>query len=412
MGNFMVQENEEKKRILLCWGYNRASWIEHFEKIKNNFEFIYLFYYSASDEDDCYTDCKKYYFKQFSSAKEILQKLKPSKVIFMGLEGFHTIAVNMEAQRKGIPTYYMLHGSSTISLDDQKYQKRNISLLKKISAPKISNYLFLLKFICGALGLRNIFVLPKLLRLQYLKNKMAIQLALQKVQHKCRKPDFYIVYVEKDKLFLEEQDHARAEQFIVIGNPELEKYLNASVDKQEYQEKYLLYIETPISEISGHDFDIPLITREEHIELIYKINEFAKCNNWRLYIKLHHYSYKTLYFPQDDNITYYREYDNVELILNAESIIFYTTSLATPAILFKKCIMFTIGDLNFFQAGVQKNGVCVTIAHSEIMNGQLPEKYMCFREDKKGLKNFYQEFVGFDMNDEYPTLKLSKVLSS
>jgi len=401
----------KKSKVLLCWGYNRKSWIEYFEKIKHEVDFTYLFFYSRKDEDACYTDVEIRYYWDFKSAKEILRLLRPEKVIFMGLEGWHCIALNIECKRASIPTFYMVHGSSVISLDDHK-ETINFAIAKKIAPQKLVNYCRVTIFLVKALGIEGLKYFPALLKLQYLKNKISVEWALKKVQIPIRKPDYYIVYTEKDKQLFVEQDLATEKQFWLIGTPDVERFIDI-INEIDVQEKgYLLYLESPLSDIPGYDYQLNLLPFNEHLKLIEKFNEYALLKGLRLKIKLHPYSYQDDRFPKHENIDYYRDCEKEKLILQAHQVIFYTTSLATPALMFKDCIMFTVNNLNFFQKGIWECNVCPVISHTDILSGKMSELVDGFIKKHESLIEFQKKYIGFKKNDPLPTEKLARLLNT
>src|SRR5688572_23345988 len=101
---------EKKPRILLCWGYYRQGWVEVFEKLNDQFDFHYLFWMRKEEEKESYTDCPKYYWTDFKSGGSILRKIKPEKVLFMGVNNLQSVGLLLACKRKRITTYVMQHG--------------------------------------------------------------------------------------------------------------------------------------------------------------------------------------------------------------------------------------------------------------------------------------------------------------
>ena len=97
-------------RILLCWGYHRSGWVAPFEQLNGEFDFHYLFHLSEEEEECSHTNQPRHYWNDFRAAQDILDEIKPDRLVFMSLSGLRPIALNMAARRKGIPTFVVQHG--------------------------------------------------------------------------------------------------------------------------------------------------------------------------------------------------------------------------------------------------------------------------------------------------------------
>jgi hypothetical protein len=100
------------------------------------------------------------------------------------------------------------------------------------------------------------------------------------------------------------------------------------------------------------------------------------------------------------------------LILNARQVIFYTTSLATPALLFKDCIMFTIDKLNYFQKGILECNICPIVSHTDILSGNMAERVDGFVRRPENISQFKKKYIGFNDDEPYPTQKLAQLLNT
>ena len=107
----MTHESAVKKPvILLCWGYHRKGWVEPFEKLSNRFTFVYLFHIVKPENEVNYSSSPAIYWGDFTSPYDILNFVKPEKVVFMGVISGYAIGLNIACKNSGIPTYYLKHG--------------------------------------------------------------------------------------------------------------------------------------------------------------------------------------------------------------------------------------------------------------------------------------------------------------
>ncbi len=383
----------KKPRILLCWGYNRKNWIEFFETLNDSFEFVYLFYMTKEEEQEVFTENRRVYYTDFSSPSHLLKTISPSKVIFMGLDGLQTIAINIQARKFGIPTYFMVHGSATLSLDDYRdfrFAPRN--LIRETFSKKLKLWWFTFNWTVKALGLKYIHVLPQLLRFQVNRLNMHPLIALAKWKSRHRRPDRYIVFSNEDVKFYSDLDSSSTEDFIVLGNLEITRSIELAKELGVTQDGYLLYIETPLSIIEGNAFDINKISKEEVNQLISSMNEYALSRGWKLVVKLHPYSFSNTFFIQHPNIRYEKGSEKETLILGANGVVFYNSSLSIPSLFFKPCSMFIINEPDEFQSVLSSIGVCQVLDYKTLINDPASLEFIEPSEIAK--TNFVEKYIG------------------
>ncbi|HMJ47604.1 MAG TPA: hypothetical protein VK498_09750 [Ferruginibacter sp.] len=382
----------KKPTVLLCWGYNRKNWIESFEALNDDFEFVYLFYMYPSEEQQVFTSNRRIFYTQFSSARDLLNQVQPIKVIFMGLDALQTIAINVQCKRSGIPTYFMTHGSSLAFDDYIDFRFKDRNLLKESLTTKLRSWLFTFKFLIKALGFKYLRALPVLMRFQMQKLKIHPLLAMKNNRTPLRIPSKYMVFSEEDIKFYIELDNCRREDFIVLGNLEITPAINMAKEKGITDGNYLLYVETPLSIIENNEFDIGKISAQECNALISSMNEYAIANELKLIIKLHPYSYSNTFFIQHPNITYDKTNEKEILILNAHAVIFYNSSLAIPCLFFKPCCMFIIGAVDEFQSAIRDLNICAVVDFSKLIND--PATISFFTPGEKEKQAFVDKFIG------------------
>ncbi|MBB1287124.1 hypothetical protein HRH25_22285 [Flavisolibacter sp. BT320] len=375
--------------------------------MNDEFDFTYLYYMYPYEETTSFTTCRRIYYTQFGSPGKLLKAIKPEKVIFMGLDGLQSIAINIECKKQGIPTFLMVHAGAALSVEDYDAIKLNNRKLLQETKSRLQWWLFTFSFLLKALGIRYLHHLPILLRYQWQKTKMHPIQALKKNRTLLRLPGKYLVYSDLDVAFFKQQDNATDKDFIILGNLEIDKFIDHKDNTSE--EKYLLYIETPLSQLEGQEFDFAVLQPSEYNRLIENINRYAMQNGYKLRIKLHPYSYSNTYLFKHPNISYLKNCDIVPLILGAEKIIFYNSSLSIPALLFKQGCMLVSNNPDFFQRNVKEIGLCSVVKCDDVIAGNELELFYQ-KPDCASREKFVRLYIGQN-TDGTGMLRLKKALA-
>lgn len=345
------------------------------------------------EEKEVFTNNRRIYYTDYSSPKDLLTQIKPSKVVFMGLDGLQTIAINIQCRKLNIPTYFMEHGSATLSIDDfRDFKTDDRNLLKESLTHKLGAWLFTFKFIIKALGIKYIYALPLLTRFQLQKLKMHPLLALEKNRTSLRVPSKYIVFSREDVRFYKHLNHARDEDFIVLGNLEINVAIQMAKETGVSNDGYLLYIETPLSIIEGNEFDINKISIEENNAILSSMNAYAIKNDLKLIVKLHPYSFSNSFYLQHPNIIYEKGDKKESLILGANAIIFFNSSLAIPSLYFKPCCMFMLDRPDKFQSSISELKICTVINYQDMIDD--PANISFFIPDQKTKQAYIDKYIG------------------
>ncbi len=348
----------KKPTILLIWGYHRKGWVEPFVRLEADFNFQLLYYLKQPEEEENFTNFPTHYWLDFSSAKAIIEEVKPDKVVFMSAEGIPSTALNAACKRKGIPTIVLQHGLfhpyETYLIDAKLQSERALELGKSNhnkSNSKNVNRLLLL-FYLRSFTLFTIFgALNYLVRLRWMRRKNYEIEALRLVQSKLRITDFYLVITKYTSSYFSVRDGVQDHQMIEIGFPEFDEYTPEKVAS----EPYYLYIHSPLAHIPEYDSEGYMSQQEEN-KCIEKLNEFALTNGCKLYVKLHPYSYTISDLVDDPNIIYIRDGDNASLILRSMGVMGYNSTLVLPAAYYKNVCLFTLSDFSHLQEDLEAIG--------------------------------------------------------
>lgn len=335
-----------KKKILLVWWYNRNDLWKPFEAIMDSFDYSFLFYkYPEEDNGDFpYT---AHYWSEFSSAEDILKKIRPHKVVFFGVVSHYTIALNYICKKNGVPTYQVEHGvratlSEALKLEKVEFNpSKTIKVVEKSLSSKLHPLLFYLRtFTVGDLG-----VVSKFLKIFYLLRKYPRYKALSTLPFAERRPDKYIVFTEWLGEIYIERDGALKQELVPIGNYFFDEYFKKHKGgrEEETSEKYYLLIDQPVYDIFEE------IETGDRTVFYQKLANFALQNQAKLYIKLHPADYQRADLPEIANALYIKDADNVALLNKSTGCFGFFSTLLIPAIYQKPTVLFKIKSLQMVE---------------------------------------------------------------
>lgn len=335
-----------KPRILLCWAYHRKHFVSFFKEFENEFEFIYLNWASSDLEIGSYTDCRVIYFLDYKNVKELVDDVKPSKVVFMGIEGLATL-VNEYCKIKGIPTFFLQHGvfhPYAAYVEEENLEKRKLvkssgsKQYTKVNTKSLSDFL-LSSFSLELLNAyRTIFQQKILFRIYKSKHK-----SLYFTKSAARRADKYIVFTKYSSHILQERDGVKDGQFIEIGNPETDTILRQidEVAVREVEAEYYLLIDDPLSEtVDSNGF----LSNEAINEFHFKLNNYALQLNKKLVIKLHPDNYESTWLGLHPNIIYKRDSNIASLIKFSIGVFGGLSTLLIPALVTRPCCLFQLNE--------------------------------------------------------------------
>ncbi len=389
---------KKKPRILLCWGYYRKGWIEVFEKLNDDFEFHYLFWLGKEMERESFTDCPKYYWEDFKSGYDVLRKIQPEKVVLMGVNNLVSVGLQFACRSKNIKTYVMQHGlfhdlKTNLYLDEQM-AKNKIQTEEYTTKKQVYKWRFFqLFFILRSLRFRDMSRFGKLFRWQWDERRMLHLRALQKHQYPFRQADYYIVYTKFNGHFFKEIDGITEEKMIPVGVPEFDKFF---ADKDIITAKnrpsgYNLLIDSALTYnevFKTHG----IVDQASYNDFIAKVNEASLLDGKKLVIKLHPFSYQNKNFIQHENIEYLQDADVVDIILKADHILGFDSTLMLIAMHLKPTILFTIHDFGYLQTNVQAINAAPVLKYDSFSLSELRQA-MSFRASEEANRQLTDRFL-------------------
>jgi hypothetical protein len=374
----------DKPKILLVWGYHRKGWVDVFNKLAPFFRFELLFYLERPEQEENFTDFPTHYWLEYRSARELIDRIQPEKVIFMSTEGMPSTALNAVCKQRGIRTAMLQHGMfqpyENYLMDVQLQTQRAHQLGKDDHNKKNDRgtNLQLLRFYLRSFTFPSVIpAFRYLVRLRLLRRKHYEIEALRLLPSKLRLADDYVVFTKYNNSFLEIRDRVEDKQFVVIGNPEFDEY----TETNNREEDYFLYIHSPLTYLPEWDSE-GFMSQEQENECLRKMTAFAESQNCRMYVKLHPYSYNNTELYQHKNLRYWKDDgNNAELIMQAKGVFGFNSTLILPAAYFKQTCLFTLGEFSHIQEDLGELGTVTLLPFHEFTVEEV-EKAMTIRPDR------------------------------
>lgn len=187
-----------KANLLVVGDYSRRDFLDMFKSCCQDFDLYFIEHASAKEVMSLYY--KEYgqalFWKDFTHAFDLLDKIKPIKVLFFFIEAYNHVALNVACKERGITTCVLDHGVRDININvtyqatqplvtGRMFHSKRISLFERLktrlffvrTVRKVSpNYRAFLKLFYKTRGKYNFYETSQLL------------------QSPLRKPDVYLSF--------------------------------------------------------------------------------------------------------------------------------------------------------------------------------------------------------------------------
>ena len=329
-------------RVLLCWGYHRRGWIAPFEQLNREFDFHYLFYLSKEEEERSYTDQPRHYWNEFRTAQEILDRIKPDRLVFMSLSGLRPIALNMAARRRGIPTFVFQHGyfrslENYLSLPTTRSKKVAETKTTRQASSASQAVRFMLRSNIAEDpidALRAVAMLLVSRRRGYYRSQL-------RFRFRGRTPDRYLTYSEKTSEIHRQLDDASNSSIIPVGIPEFDPVFRLLANSKQGSKKKILLIDSPNAE---NRYGVTTTSIETKVRFLKDLSLRLAERRYSLAVKLHPETYESSWLPSLDNIEYVRDHDIGSLIQEAHACVGFDSTLMIPAIIARPTMLFELSE--------------------------------------------------------------------
>ena len=319
-------------KILLCWGYHRLNWVEPFEKLNGEFEFSFLYYRSADEEREVHTSCRRIYWHDYSSAFEILDSVRPDKVVLMSVDSGYAVALNLACQRRGVPTYILQHG---LTRTLPEYLSMRQTRGGAVGDEALGGSKFrTLGFLFRSLSLHQLWRLPHLFAYFWLQAKRGSWHAQKRLGSRATRPDFYICYTANNAQVYRELDASSVNRTFLIGIPEFNEFFTRRPHSPRGE--YYMLVDQPWAQNQYCETDI---TKDDMINMYLTLARYCQERNRKLVVKLHPESYGYDWLPEHPAIEWKRDADNFVLITESDCVFGSNSTLMLPALYYRPCFL-------------------------------------------------------------------------
>ncbi|MBO3698368.1 polysialyltransferase family glycosyltransferase [Roseivirga sp. E12] len=329
----------DKKHYLLIWPTIRKDWVKVFVDLKDDFQLTFL-PSTFPKVPNFANDFKCCYWSEFDSAQDILKKLMPDGIIFMSIESGLSMALNHTAQKEGIKTYILQHGIFTNYRDYRTREKlwRKKDVVQMVKQEQSEKAFSSLSFIRNSLKGTDQIKLVLIALYTKLQQKKGAYWTAKYFPLKLKKASQYLCFSPFNATIHKEIEQVSDEQIKYIGSPELIPYLE--VEENLMEEGFYLHIDQALAENS---FGEETVSKVKMIEFYNKLNEFCLSKKAKLLIKLHPESYRSDWLPQHENITYLKEVENFNRIVqSAKGCFGFYSTMIIPAVYWRATVLFKI----------------------------------------------------------------------
>jgi hypothetical protein len=354
-----------KQKVLLCWNYERKSWVTQFEEILNEDEYYFLNFFSRTQEKTNFSKVKVFYWEDFKSIDHVLAETNPAKVVFMGLEGPYTLLLNYVCKQRGVPTYFLQHGTFH-SYEVYKYEEKTT---RKIAAEQDTDYRVQhaplasakLSFLSNSLTFKRLPVFLRILGfLLFKKLTHSTQRALRFIAGEPVQVDHYIVFTKYLSRIFVQRDKVPERKFIEIGNYDSNRIIDHILHAANYSftgGDYFLLIDEAFSGSKAYGLRA-VVPADKYNDFLVILAEYALSQGKKLKVKLHPFSYAADHFVTHANIEYVKNVDTADLIANCGGVFGFTSTLLIPALFVKRACIFKLNDFSDIHKALTEMHYC------------------------------------------------------
>lgn len=335
----------DKQSLIIVGDFNRTDFLYVAKILKDNYKIYFLEYTLKSEiERDEY---KQYgeaiFWSDFISAQDLINKIKPVKVLFYFIETFNHVAVNVACKVAGIKTYHIEHG-----IRSHEFLKMDFSIPPLSLTDRLKNYAAIISTIRTRFKGRQFFKntvknLPSvyadfLIHYFNIRKKESIAKTFELVKSEYRLADEYISFSPKIFDFHILNDHLPATYPVkFIGCPSFD-YL-AELKIENPGNETILFID------SGFETQLLFGWNEENKkEFLQHLLGFSESTGKKLLIKIHPYGnielYKELIHNRNASIITNAQF--IDSIQSSTIIIGFYSTLLMPLMAMKHTVCFSL----------------------------------------------------------------------
>jgi hypothetical protein len=316
-----------KLRILACWDYSRRALVASLEGLaERGHEVIYLHYRKPGEEPGSIgipAQRRRRFWQEFRDADDVLTRVKPDRIVFMGTEGAWSIGTIAAARRRGIPTAVLHHG---ITGPYNSYLPAQ-QLVIDLGSPPRSERLPAAKFVVRSLR-NDAREMVRALRYLFAAAMSTPQLAAPKHPLLSRQADLYLISSARTGRYHVSVDQLDPSRLLPVGLPEFDDLILGEFSQP--QPNHAVLIDTPHT---GSYLKRGSISGSTKQQMLARLAGELKDHGWRLTVKLHPLSYGDNWPRPARGLTFVRDTGIRSLLASAEVVLGFGSTLLLPALL-------------------------------------------------------------------------------
>jgi hypothetical protein len=302
-----------ESNLLIVGDYNRKDFLYAAEVLHRHFKIYFIEFLDKSEiKSFSYSKWgKEIFWKDYKDAVDLLEKLKPQKVLFYFIESLNHVALNVACKYLRIRTYHIEHGVRNYS-----YQNKNKKIDNKTGKPLLFDVFKKLKNSQNRIKNRRFFLntIKKLPNEQavFLRNYFKIRTShsiwetFHRLNHPLRIADSYISFSPKIFEFHKIIDHLPEDYPVFfIGCPSFDYFADLANLYQEGED--IVFIDQAFEQ--WQLFGWNQVTKELFLA---RLEKFSREHNRKLWIKKHPVSNDSVFESFNDN-------EGVEMISDNET---------------------------------------------------------------------------------------------
>lgn len=391
-----------KQRILLVGDYNRSDFLHLAKLFHSEIDFFFIEFVNQYFLKN--KECLKYgqvlYWKNYKHAYDLLNKIRPEKVIFYFIESYNHVALNVAAKTYGIHTYHLEHGlrfKIDVRIKEMSYLERFFDKIKKIAQlqylyDRYASRMFFRRTVKDSSKQEKEF-----LNFYYSVRKgNSIHATFEKIKNPLRLPDWYIsfspIIFSFHKLIEKLPDNYPV---YFTGIPFFDHFAKWKTLKGHGEN--VLFIDQPLVEqkLMGWTIKYKWVFVMELITIIHALGK-------KLYIKPHPWNDKSIYETLSGNVIVLEdEWETV--VPNINTVLGFSSTLLMPFMAMDHITCFTLEMHQWklempYSIFLLKSGACHAVNDFEGLSQKLNElekwhvKQTHFKE--QFIKDYMYKFDG------------------
>ena len=271
-------------KILLVTEFNRKDFLHSLDGI-GNIELVVMgasFPWQVKNKPTV----EHYYWYQFNSAFDLLDRIKPDKIVFHHYQSIHEVGLIMACEIRNIPTFHLEHGARNYEhiLNKKFHRPQTVKRKSKLSKlrpgqffKRLANRKFIERTLDEMPDSHHVYY-QTFIEMRRKENSISV---FRILEWKHRLPDLFISFSPKAFDFHRKVNEFDDEQPVkYIGIPSIDGIFIPEINANP--EQTMIYIDQPLVEDGTLGW-----TFEEKEKRMRLLGKWCEENNYRLLVKTH-----------------------------------------------------------------------------------------------------------------------------